>query len=316
MIVEDRIDAIRKWTLDQRRHGASIGLVPTMGALHEGHISLVRASRSQCQKTVATIFVNPAQFAAGEDLDRYPRTLDADLEKLDAAGVDAVFTPTSVSMYPKGFSTYVDTPRVARTLEGLDRPTHFRGVTTVVLKLFNIIPATHAFFGQKDYQQAAVIRAMVRDLDVGIDIEVCPIVRETDGLAMSSRNRYLSPEQRQRALSLSQALVRAKELFAGGCRDAVGPGHRCWQRRGGDLPEYGFCRAVRSCAGVGRVPSRPRCRRCADKRCGLARRCQCRRPVPARAIPSGACCPSRTYRSADRQPDDTGAVLPRAASVR
>ena len=220
MIVEDRIDAIRKWTLDQRRHGASIGLVPTMGALHEGHISLVRASRSQCQKTVATIFVNPAQFAAGEDLDRYPRTLDADLEKLDAAGVDAVFTPTSVSMYPKGFSTYVDTPRVARTLEGLDRPTHFRGVTTVVLKLFNIIPATHAFFGQKDYQQAAVIRAMVRDLDVGIDIEVCPIVPEADGLAMSSRNRYLSPEQRQRALSLSQALVRAKELFAGGCRDA------------------------------------------------------------------------------------------------
>ena len=213
------VSEAQRWTFDQRAVGNRVGLVPTMGALHAGHISLAQRSRTTCDRTAATIFVNPTQFAPGEDLDKYPRTLDADLEKLEAAGVDLVFTPEPSEVYPAGFSTYVSPPAVGGTLEGASRPDHFRGVTTVVMKLFNIVPATHAFFGQKDYQQAAVISAMCRDLNVPIQLEICPIVREPDGLAMSSRNRYLSDDQRQRALGLSRALQAAEQQFHSGATD-------------------------------------------------------------------------------------------------
>jgi pantoate--beta-alanine ligase len=197
-----------------------IGLVPTMGALHEGHLSLVREAKSQCDFAVVTIFVNPTQFGPREDLDQYPRTLTADLGALACCDVDAVFVPTPDEIYPAGFSTYVEPPRVSEPLEGRCRPGHFRGVATVVLKLFNLVPADVAFFGQKDYQQFLVIQRMVEDLNVPIEIRMCPIIREPDGLAMSSRNRYLSDSQRQCAVALSRALGRAQELVAAGERDA------------------------------------------------------------------------------------------------
>jgi pantoate--beta-alanine ligase len=187
-----------------------------MGALHEGHLSLVRRAKSQCDVCVTTIFVNPTQFAANEDLSKYPRPLDRDLEMLAASGVDAVFLPTDALMYPQGFSTYILPPAVGLTLEGQSRPEHFRGVTTVVMKLFQIIPGDAAFFGRKDFQQLRVIEHMVRDLNVPIEIVPCEIVRETDGLAMSSRNRYLDDEQRVRALSLSRALKAAQNLVRAG----------------------------------------------------------------------------------------------------
>ncbi|WP_182868242.1 pantoate--beta-alanine ligase [Stieleria mannarensis] len=202
-----------------RRNGQTVGLVPTMGALHEGHLSLAKTSVGQCDQTVATIFVNPTQFAPHEDLDQYPRTLDADLEGLRSVGVSAVFVPQSDVIYPPGFSTTVQPPDVARSLEGAFRPTHFQGVATIVLKLFHILPASHAFFGQKDYQQLCVIRAMVRDLNVPIEIVGCPTVRESDGLAMSSRNRYLDTDQRTRALRLSAALKEAEKAVLDGQRD-------------------------------------------------------------------------------------------------
>lgn len=189
-----------------------------MGALHEGHLSLVRASVARCEATIASIYVNPTQFGPGEDLNHYPRTLERDLELLDAQQVDAVFVPDNEAMYPSGFSTYIDPPSVATSLEGVYRPSHFRGVTTVVAKLFQIMPATHAFFGRKDYQQWKVIAAMARDLNMGIEIVSCEIVREEDGLAMSSRNRYLSESERQRALLLSEALDAVAETVAEGER--------------------------------------------------------------------------------------------------
>lgn len=192
-----------------------------MGALHEGHLSLIDASRSENNVTVATIFVNPTQFAAGEDLDKYPRPLETDLELLHRRGVDLVFTPTNAEMYSAHHTTFVDVGQVALPLEGLHRPSHFRGVATIVLKLFHLIPATRAYFGQKDYQQSAVIRQMVADLNVPIEIRVCPTVREPDGLAMSSRNAYLSPDDRKRATALSQALGEAQRLAAAGERNAA-----------------------------------------------------------------------------------------------
>ncbi len=200
---------------------STVGLVPTMGALHEGHFSLVRESVRNCRSTLATIFVNPTQFAPGEDLDCYPRTLEADLAGLAANGADAAFVPAADCMYEAGHSTYVLPPRVAEDWEGRIRPEHFRGVATVVLKLFNILPATHAFFGQKDYQQAAVIRTMVRQLDIDIEIKVCPIVRDPDGLALSSRNRYLSDSERTRALAISRGLRTVAELVRSGERCAA-----------------------------------------------------------------------------------------------
>ncbi len=210
--------AARQYVLDQRSGGRTVGIVPTMGALHDGHLSLVRLSKAKCDVTIATIFVNPTQFGPGEDLKRYPRDLEKDMSLLGGEGCDAVFTPEVPQMYPEGFSTFVQPPEVGLSLEGKHRPDHFRGVTTIVLKLFNCLPATHAFFGRKDYQQWKVIEAMVRDLDVGIDVLAGGIVREDDGLAMSSRNAYLSTEQRQTALLLSSALQKAKSAFESGQR--------------------------------------------------------------------------------------------------
>ena len=217
MEVLKSVSEAQRFTLDRRSQGKSVGIVPTMGALHEGHLSLVRASHD-CDTTIATIFVNPTQFGPGEDLDKYPRTLEQDCQALDQIGVDAVFVPETANMYPEGFSTYVDPPEVSRTLEGVCRPGHFRGVATVVLKLFQAVPATHAYFGKKDFQQWRVVEAMARDLNLGIEIVGCPIVREPDGLAMSSRNRYLSAEERCRALRISEALERAEEAVAQGER--------------------------------------------------------------------------------------------------
>ncbi len=201
----------------RRRDGKSIGVVPTMGALHEGHISLVRRAKSECDVCVASIFVNPSQFGPNEDFQRYPRTLDADMEMLRLAGCDFLFTPSIETIYPKGYSTFIEPPEVANRLEGSFRPGHFRGVATVVLKLFMLIPAHVAYFGRKDYQQVAVLSAMARDLAVPIRIEACETIREPDGLAMSSRNRYLSQADRQRALGLSRALDRAQSMLDSGC---------------------------------------------------------------------------------------------------
>ncbi len=209
----------RQFVSRHRASGRTVGLVPTMGALHEGHLSLARCSQQACDMTVATIFVNPTQFGAHEDLDRYPRTLEQDCQALAAENVAAVFVPDNDTIYPDGFSTYVQPPEIAKPLEGVCRPGHFRGVTTIVLKLFQILPASHAFFGQKDYQQWKVIEAMTRDLNVPIQITACPTVREQDGLALSSRNRYLSKEDRQRGLLLYQALRRTQQLAAAGTID-------------------------------------------------------------------------------------------------
>ncbi|MFG0261926.1 MAG: pantoate--beta-alanine ligase [Novipirellula sp. JB048] len=214
-------EAARRWMFQQRCAVDAIGWVPTMGALHEGHLSLVRRSVRRCQATAASIFVNPTQFAPDEDLARYPRTLESDLEMLAGCGVDAVFVPDTEEMYSSGFSTYVQPPKVALRLEGKHRPDHFRGVTTVVAKLFHVLPCTHAFFGHKDYQQACVLEHMNRELDFGVDIEVCPTVRDADGLALSSRNRYLSGDQRSRALSLIRALRQAAEQYRTGERSTA-----------------------------------------------------------------------------------------------
>ncbi len=191
-----------------------------MGALHEGHFSLVKASVSKCDFTVVTIFVNPTQFGPGEDLDQYPRNTQQDVELLQTSGVDVVFAPAVDELYRQGHSTFVDPPSVSRTLEGALRPGHFRGVTTIVFKLLQIIPADIAFFGQKDYQQTCVIRDMVADLNLAVSIQVCPIIRDIDGLAISSRNVYLSVDERQRALALWHSLRRAAEMFRDGETDA------------------------------------------------------------------------------------------------
>jgi pantoate--beta-alanine ligase len=204
----------------QRAAGKSIGLVPTMGALHVGHLSLVEASRRQCGFTVVTIFVNPTQFGPGEDFQKYPRMLEADLAALAGCGTDLIFAPATDEVYRPGHATFVEMQGVALPLEGQRRPGHFRGVATVVLKLFNMVQPDAAFFGQKDYQQTRVIRQMVDDFDLRIRIEVCPIVREADGLAMSSRNVYLNATQRRQALVLSRSLSLAEELAAAGEQDA------------------------------------------------------------------------------------------------
>jgi pantoate--beta-alanine ligase len=199
----------------------ALGVVPTMGYLHEGHLSLVRASRERDDVTIATIFVNPTQFTPTEDLSRYPRDEGRDLALLDAAGVAAVFAPSAEEMYPDGYSTFVVVEGLTARLEGAARPTHFRGVTTVVAKLLHILQPERAYFGQKDSQQLAVIRRMVRDLDLPVEIVGLPIVREADGLAMSSRNVYLTPEQRQAALVLSRSLAAARSAYDAGERDAA-----------------------------------------------------------------------------------------------
>ena len=194
----------------------SVGFVPTMGALHAGHRSLVQAARQHCDIVVASIFINPTQFGPNEDFSRYPRTLQQDCRMLEAEGVDVIFTPTVEAMYPHGASTFVDVEGVSDRLDGASRPGHFRGVATVVAKLFHIVQPDFSFFGQKDAAQVAVLRKMVRDLDFPLEIIVCPTVREPDGLAMSSRNRYLSAEERRQALSLSRALQSAEMQAARG----------------------------------------------------------------------------------------------------
>ena len=203
------------------RNGQTLGFVPTMGALHEGHLSLVRASKSRCDVTAVSIFVNPLQFGPAEDLAKYPRTLERDAELLEQLGVDFLFTPGVEEMYPKGAQTYVVVEELSNRLDGASRPGHFRGVATVVTKLFEIIRPDFAFFGQKDAAQVAVLRKLVNDLDMDVEIVVCPIVRERDGLAMSSRNVYLTPEQRQQALVLHRSLLRVQAAVEQGERDSA-----------------------------------------------------------------------------------------------
>jgi len=197
-----------------------VGLVPTMGYLHEGHLSLVRAARSECASVVVSIFVNPTQFGPTEDLASYPRDLLRDLQLLEKEGVALVWSPDVEDMYPPGFQTWVTVEEVAWPLEGSMRPGHFRGVATVVAKLFNAVQPQRAYFGQKDAQQAAVIRQMVRDLNFNLEVVVCPIVREPDGLAMSSRNTYLNPEERRAATVLYRSLSAARQAYQAGERDA------------------------------------------------------------------------------------------------
>ena len=198
----------------------SVGFVPTMGFLHTGHISLVERAGTECDHVIASIFVNPTQFGPNEDLAKYPRDLPSDLALLETAGVDLVWTPTEQVMYPPGFQTWVQVDTLTCRLEGETRPGHFRGVTTVVAKLFNAVLPDRAYFGQKDAQQAAVVRRMTRDLDFPIEIIVCPTKREPDGLAMSSRNTYLNPDERRAAIVLFHALGTAKALFDSGERNA------------------------------------------------------------------------------------------------
>jgi pantoate--beta-alanine ligase len=214
------ISAVREAVAAARGDGSAIGLVPTMGALHEGHLALVRRAREQCGFVGVSIFVNPTQFGPAEDLTRYPRALDADSEMCREAGVDLIFAPDAQEMYPDAFDSWVEVGGVTEMLEGEFRPGHFRGVATVCLKLFNIFQPDRAYFGLKDYQQLAVIRKMARDLDLPSEIVPIETVREPDGLAISSRNRYLSPDQRRAALVLSKSLAEAKAAFDSGERDA------------------------------------------------------------------------------------------------
>jgi len=204
-----------------RYGGRRLGLVPTMGALHEGHLSLLRAARSQCEVVAASIFVNPTQFGPHEDLAKYPRPFARDSELLHAEGVDLLFAPSVEEMYPPGAVTYVNVEGLSDRLCGRSRPGHFRGVATVVSKLFHVVQPEVAFFGQKDAAQVAVIRAMVRDLLLPVEIVACPIVRETDGLALSSRNVYLNAELQRQALALSRSLRRIQDLYEEGERDAA-----------------------------------------------------------------------------------------------
>jgi pantoate--beta-alanine ligase len=202
------------------REGQRLGFVPTMGALHEGHLSLVRAAKAKCDVVAVSIFVNPLQFGPSEDLAKYPRTFERDRDLLEKASVDILFAPAPEEMYPAGAVTYVTVEGLSEKLCGRSRPGHFRGVTTVVAKLFHIVEPDLAFFGQKDAAQSTIIRRMVRDLNLPVEIIVCPIVRETDGLAMSSRNAYLSPQERRSALVLSRSLTAVKNRFDQGERNA------------------------------------------------------------------------------------------------
>jgi pantoate--beta-alanine ligase len=197
-----------------------VGFVPTMGYLHEGHMSLVKKARAENRTVIASIYVNPTQFGPNEDLAKYPRNLERDLAMLDKEGTDAVFFPEDKDMYPAGYDTWVTVDNLTKPLEGNVRPTHFRGVTTVVTKLFNIVRPTNAYFGQKDAQQALVIKKMAADLNMNLKVVVCPTIREPDGLAMSSRNVYLNPEQRKAAPVLYKSLQMAQELFANGEKNA------------------------------------------------------------------------------------------------
>jgi len=204
-----------------RAEGRVIGLVPTMGALHAGHVALVQRAKRECSNVIASIFVNPKQFGPKEDFAKYPRTLEADSEKLSAAGVDALFLPDAAEIYPDGFRTYVNVEGLSERLEGRSRPGHFRGVATVVLKLLEIVQPHFAYFGRKDAQQVRIISQMARDLNLDAEIVVCPIVREADGLALSSRNAYLGTEERRAATVLHRALEAARAELVAGTRDSL-----------------------------------------------------------------------------------------------
>lgn len=219
MRIEETAEAVRRQVKEWKRQGLTVGLVPTMGYLHEGHKSLIDRSVKENDRTVVSIFVNPTQFGPNEDLESYPRDLEADRRLCEAAGADLIFHPAPAEMYEKDFSTYVTPGRVAAELCGKSRPIHFRGVCTVVIKLFHIAAPDRAYFGQKDAQQLAVIRRMVRDLSMDVQVVGCPIVRETDGLAKSSRNTYLTKEERQAALVLSRAIQAGKAMADAGETD-------------------------------------------------------------------------------------------------
>lgn len=214
------IEELRAELAEARRMGRTIGLVPTMGAFHAGHVSLMERARRETDVVVVSLFVNPTQFGPGEDLAGYPRDERRDAAIAQEAGVDVLFAPAPAEIYPQGFQTTVRVGRLAESLEGAHRPGHFDGVTTVVTKLLNIVQPDTAFFGQKDAQQALIVRRVVRDLDIPARIEVCPTVREPDGLAMSSRNAYLEPAERERAVALRRALDAAERAVAQGERDA------------------------------------------------------------------------------------------------
>ena len=215
------ISELRALLAEARHAGQTIGLVPTMGALHEGHLSLARAAKAQTDFVVVSLFVNPLQFGPKEDLGKYPRDLVRDRQLLEKEGADILFAPTVEEMYPAGAVTYVTVESLSQRMDGVSRPGHFRGVTTVVAKLFHIVEPNRAYFGQKDSAQHAILRRMVRDLNFPVQIVVCPIVREPDGLALSSRNAYLNALERQQALILSRTLRHMQELFANGEHDAA-----------------------------------------------------------------------------------------------
>jgi pantoate--beta-alanine ligase len=219
--IETTAAGMRAISAELRREGKTVGLVPTLGALHAGHLSLVQAAKAACDAVAVSIFVNPTQFGPSEDFSKYPRTLEQDCALLRAEGVEVVFAPGVEELYPEGASTFVEVEGISDRLDGGSRPGHFRGVATVVAKLFGIFEPERAFFGQKDAAQVAVLRRMVRDLCLGVELVVCPTVREADGLALSSRNRYLSAEERGQALVLSRALKRMGERFRAGERDAA-----------------------------------------------------------------------------------------------
>jgi pantoate--beta-alanine ligase len=218
-VVAATVEAVREAVGAARRRGQTVGLVPTMGALHAGHVSLIQAARAECSFVVLSLFVNPTQFGAGEDFTRYPRPLAADLAVCAREGVDLVFAPEPATIYPPGFRTHVEVEGLQDVLEGASRPGHFRGVATVVLKLFTIVGPDAAFFGQKDVQQTRIVRQLTDDLNVPVRLRVCPTVREPDGLALSSRNQYLDPDQRRHATVLFQALREAERLIEQDERD-------------------------------------------------------------------------------------------------
>jgi pantoate--beta-alanine ligase len=218
IIIRDK-DEMRAWSTERRRAGDTIGFVPTMGALHEGHLSLMRASASDNRATVVSIFVNPTQFAPHEDFNSYPRTFDDDCQAAETASATVIYAPEKDSLYPAGYATYVTVEGVSDGLCGASRPVFFRGVATVVTKLFNTVLPDRAYFGKKDAQQCAVIRRMTKDLDFGIEIVELPTIREHDGLAMSSRNRYLTIEERLLALGISRGLFKVEAMLKNGQRD-------------------------------------------------------------------------------------------------
>lgn len=218
-VIED-ISEMHNLAAQLRQEGKTIGFVPTMGALHQGHLSLIEYAKKEADAVIVSIFVNPAQFGPKEDLAQYPRDLEGDKDKTRSAGADILFIPDPPQIYPEGFRTYVSVERLSDIMCGQARPGHFRGVATVVLKLFNIVKPHKAFFGQKDFQQTVIIKRMVKDLDVSMDIVVMPTVREADGLAMSSRNQYLNKEDRSAAACLYRALKKGRSLFEAGNKDA------------------------------------------------------------------------------------------------